>query len=169
MRPSHLAIADWTARRSASGIPAESSACASGQPVRPRRRCFGGAEDVKRGRCAIIADATTSQMPPSQPRASPCRGRAVPVITVRQRPHPWMAIWHGMIRPTPWPAGRAAVLLNYVLRPAVFIGHGNVRWSLNVAGEFRTSKKRCLRFGHGRGRLLSQRLNRSRPLASAFG
>jgi hypothetical protein len=29
----------------------------------------------------------------------------------------------------------------YVLRPAGFIGHCNVRLSLNVAGEFRTSKK----------------------------
>jgi len=32
----------------------------------------------------------------------------------------------------------------YVLRPAGFIGHCNVRLSLNVAGEFRTSKKYCL-------------------------
>jgi hypothetical protein len=46
-----------------------------------------------------------------------------------------------MIRPTTSPAGRAAVLLNYVLRPAGFIGHCNVRSSLNVAGKFRTSKK----------------------------
>jgi len=46
-----------------------------------------------------------------------------------------------MIRPTTSPAGRAAVLLNYVLRPAGFIGHCNVRSSPNVAGEFRTSKK----------------------------
>jgi hypothetical protein len=46
-----------------------------------------------------------------------------------------------MIRPTTPPAGRAAVLLNYVLCPAGFIGHCNVRLSLNVAGEFRTSKK----------------------------
>src|SRR5439155_21448 len=46
-----------------------------------------------------------------------------------------------MIRPTTSPAGRAAVLLNYVLRPAGFTGHCNVRSSLNVAGEFRTSKK----------------------------
>jgi len=30
---------------------------------------------------------------------------------------------------------------NYVLRPAGLIGHCNVRLSLNVAGEFRTSKK----------------------------
>jgi hypothetical protein len=30
---------------------------------------------------------------------------------------------------------------HYVLRPAGFIGHCNVRSSLNVAGEFRTSKK----------------------------
>jgi len=52
-----------------------------------------------------------------------------------------------LIRPTTWPAGRAAVLLDYVLRPAGFIGHCNVRSSLNVAGEFRTSKKSCLRFG----------------------
>src|SRR5947209_2493065 len=43
----------------------------------------------------------------------------------------------------PWPAGRA-VLLNLVLRPAGFIGHCNVRSSLNVGGEFRTSKKYCL-------------------------
>jgi hypothetical protein len=48
------------------------------------------------------------------------------------------------IRPTTSPAGRAAVLLNYVLRPAGFIGHCNVRSSLNVAGEFRTSKKHRL-------------------------
>src|SRR5215472_10012166 len=46
-----------------------------------------------------------------------------------------------MIRPTTPPAGRAAVLLNYVLRPAGFIGHCNVCLSLNVAGEFRTSRK----------------------------
>jgi hypothetical protein len=46
-----------------------------------------------------------------------------------------------MIRPTTSPAGRAAVLLNYVLRSAGFLGHCNVRSSLNVAGEFRTSKK----------------------------
>jgi len=46
-----------------------------------------------------------------------------------------------MIRPTTSPAGRAAVLLNYVLRSAGFIGHCNVRSSLNVADEFRTSKK----------------------------
>jgi hypothetical protein len=46
-----------------------------------------------------------------------------------------------MIRPTTSPAGRAAVLLNYVLRPAGLIGHCNVRSSLNVAGEFKTSKK----------------------------
>jgi hypothetical protein len=46
--------------------------------------------------------------------------------------------------PTTSPAGRAAVLLNYVLRPAGFIGHCNVRSSLNVAGEFRTSKKHRL-------------------------
>jgi hypothetical protein len=49
-----------------------------------------------------------------------------------------------IIRPTTPPAGRAAVLLDYVLRPAGFIGHYNVRLSLNVAGEFRTSKKYCL-------------------------
>jgi hypothetical protein len=48
------------------------------------------------------------------------------------------------IRPTTSPAGRAAVLLNYVLRPAGFIGHCNVRSSLNVGGEFRTSKKHRL-------------------------
>jgi hypothetical protein len=36
---------------------------------------------------------------------------------------------------------RAAVLLNYVLRPAGFIGHCNVRSSLNVAGAFRTVQK----------------------------
>jgi hypothetical protein len=42
------------------GIPADPSASASGQPVRPRRRCFGGAEDSGRGWRAIIADATTS-------------------------------------------------------------------------------------------------------------
>jgi hypothetical protein len=47
-----------------------------------------------------------------------------------------------MIRPTTSPAGRAAVLLN--LRPAGFIGHCNVRSSLNVGGEFRTSKKQRL-------------------------
>jgi hypothetical protein len=46
-----------------------------------------------------------------------------------------------MIRPTTSPAGRAAVLLNYMPRPAGFIGHCNVRLSLNVAGEFMTSKK----------------------------
>jgi hypothetical protein len=66
--------------------------------------------------------------------------------------------------PATSPAERAAVLLNYVLRPAGFIGHCNVRSSLNVAGEFRTSKKRCLRFGYGRRRQLSQRLS-----AAAFG
>jgi len=49
-----------------------------------------------------------------------------------------------MIRPTTSPAGRAAVLLNYVLRSAGFLGHCNVRSSLNVAGEFRTSKKHRL-------------------------
>jgi hypothetical protein len=49
-----------------------------------------------------------------------------------------------MIRATTSPAGRAAVLLNYVLRPAGFIGHCNVCSSLNVGGEFRTSKKHCL-------------------------
>jgi hypothetical protein len=48
---------------------------------------------------------------------------------------------NAQIRPTTSPAGRAAVLLNYVLRPAGFIGHCNVRSSLNVGGEFRTSKK----------------------------
>jgi hypothetical protein len=48
--------------------------------------------------------------------------------------------------PTTWPAGRAAVRFNYVLRPAGFIGHCNVRSSLNLSGAFRTSKKRCLRF-----------------------
>ncbi len=52
-----------------------------------------------------------------------------------------------MIRPTTSPAGRAAVLLNYVLRSAGFIGHCNVRSSPNVAGEFRTSKKYRLCFG----------------------
>jgi hypothetical protein len=46
--------------------------------------------------------------------------------------------------PTTSPAGRAAVLLNYALRPAGFIGHRNVRLSLNVGGEFRTSKKHRL-------------------------
>jgi hypothetical protein len=60
--------------------------------------------------------------------------------------------------PTTWPAGRAAVRFNYVLRPAGFIGHCNVRSSLNVAGEFRTSKKRCLRFGYGRQRSLMRGL-----------
>jgi hypothetical protein len=50
--------------------------------------------------------------------------------------------------PTTWPAGRAAVRFNYVLRPAGFIGHCNVRSSLNLSGAFRTSKKRCLRFGY---------------------
>ena len=49
-----------------------------------------------------------------------------------------------MIRPTTSPAGRAAVLLDYVLRPAGFIGHCNVRSSLNLAGEFMTSKKHRL-------------------------
>src|SRR5262245_59935539 len=50
-----------------------------------------------------------------------------------------------MIRPTTIsPAGRAAVLLDYVLRPAGFIGHCNVHSSLKVVGEFRTSKKHCL-------------------------
>src|SRR5437870_5685927 len=48
------------------------------------------------------------------------------------------------LRPTPSPAARAAVLLTCVLRPAGFIGHCNVRSSLNVAGEFRTSKKHRL-------------------------
>jgi hypothetical protein len=48
------------------------------------------------------------------------------------------------IRPTTSPAGRAAVLLNYMLCPAGFIGHCNVRSSLNVTGEFRTSKKHRL-------------------------
>jgi hypothetical protein len=43
--------------------------------------------------------------------------------------------------PTTSPAGRAAVLLNYALRPTGFIGHCHVRSSLNVGGEFRTSKK----------------------------
>jgi hypothetical protein len=47
----------------------------------------------------------------------------------------------GLGCPTTSPAGRAAVLLDYVLRPAGFIGHCNVRSSLNVGGEFRTSKK----------------------------
>jgi hypothetical protein len=42
---------------------------------------------------------------------------------------------------------RAAVFLNYVLRPAGFIGHCNVRSSLNVAGTFRSSKKHRLCFG----------------------
>jgi hypothetical protein len=46
-----------------------------------------------------------------------------------------------MIRLTTSPTGRAAVLLNYVLRPAGLIGHCNVPSSLNVAGEFRTPKK----------------------------
>jgi hypothetical protein len=46
-----------------------------------------------------------------------------------------------VFRLTTSPDGRAAILLNYVLRPAGFIGHCNVRSSLNVAGEFRTSKK----------------------------
>jgi hypothetical protein len=49
-----------------------------------------------------------------------------------------------MIRPTTSPAGRAAVLLNCVLRPAGFIGHCNVHSSLNVGGEFGTSKKHRL-------------------------
>jgi hypothetical protein len=66
--------------------------------------------------------------------------------------------WLDSVR-QPGQAGRAAVLLDYVLRPAGFIGHCNVRSSLNPAGAFRTSKKRCLRFGHGRHRQLSQRLS----------
>ena len=49
-----------------------------------------------------------------------------------------------MIRPTTSPAGRAAVLLNYVLRPADFIGHCNLRLSLSAGDEFRTSKKHRL-------------------------
>jgi hypothetical protein len=49
VRPPHSAIADCMARRSLSGIPADPSASESGQPVRPRRRCFGGAEDSGRG------------------------------------------------------------------------------------------------------------------------
>jgi hypothetical protein len=48
------------------------------------------------------------------------------------------------IRPTTSPAVRAAVLLNYVLRPADFIGHCNVRLSLSAGDEFRTSKKHRL-------------------------
>jgi hypothetical protein len=67
VRLSHSVIADWMARRSSSGIPADLSASASGQPV--RRRCFVGAEDLGLGRRAIIADATTLRMLPSQPRA----------------------------------------------------------------------------------------------------
>jgi hypothetical protein len=57
-------------------------------------------------------------------------------------PHPQPRLRAGvcMIGPTTSPAGRAAVLLDYVLCPARF------HWSqcpssLNVAGEFRTSKK----------------------------
>jgi hypothetical protein len=46
-----------------------------------------------------------------------------------------------MIRATTSPAGRTAVLLDYVLRPASFIGHCNVRSSLNVGGQFNASKK----------------------------
>ena len=46
-----------------------------------------------------------------------------------------------MIRPTTLPAGRAAVLLDYVPRPAGIIGHCNVRSSLNVGGQFNASKK----------------------------
>jgi hypothetical protein len=56
VRPSHSSIADWMACRSASGIPADPSASASGQPWRLRGRCFGGAEDSERGRRAIISD-----------------------------------------------------------------------------------------------------------------
>ena len=51
-----------------------------------------------------------------------------------------------MIRLTTSPTGRAAVLLNYVLRPAGFIGHCNIRSSLNVAGEFKRPKKHRLCF-----------------------
>jgi hypothetical protein len=40
VRPSHSAIADWMACRSASGIPADPLASASGQPWRLRERCF---------------------------------------------------------------------------------------------------------------------------------
>ena len=54
-RPPHSAIADLMARRSASGIPADLSASASGQPLRPRRRCFRGADDSGRGPREIIA------------------------------------------------------------------------------------------------------------------
>jgi hypothetical protein len=43
VRPSHSAIADWMACRSASGIPADPLASASGQPWRMRERCFGSA------------------------------------------------------------------------------------------------------------------------------
>jgi hypothetical protein len=47
-----------------------------------------------------------------------------------------------MIRARP-PRRPDAPQINYV-PPAGFIGHCNVRLSLNVAGEFRTSKKYCL-------------------------
>jgi hypothetical protein len=104
VRPSHSAIADWMACRSASGIPADPLASASGQPWRLRWRCFGGAEDSERGRRAIISD--------------------------------------NLARPD---ALQFFSTTCYV-RPG-FIGHCNVRSSLNLAGAFRTSKKRCLRFG----------------------
>src|SRR5262245_34470369 len=48
---------------------------------------------------------------------------------------------HGLIRPTTWPAGPAAVLLDYVRRPAGFIGHCNVRSSLTLTTALRPSKK----------------------------
>jgi hypothetical protein len=121
-RPPHSAIADLMARWSASGICAD-LASASGHPLRPRRRCFRGADDSGRGPREIIADKAMDSI--TGPRGDDAsRGAGL-----------------GMVQPTISLAGRAAVLFNYVLRPARFIGHCNVCSSLNVAGEFRTSKK----------------------------
>jgi hypothetical protein len=54
-----------------------------------------------------------------------------------------------MVRPPVRRPDAAQFLLNCMLGPADFIGHCNIRSSLNVASKFRTSKKRCLRVGHG--------------------
>jgi hypothetical protein len=75
VRLSHSAIASWMARRSASGIPADLSASASGQPpLRPRRRCFPGADDSGRGPREIIADETMDSI--RRPRGDDASGGA---------------------------------------------------------------------------------------------
>jgi hypothetical protein len=56
----------------------------------------------------------------------------------------WHEFSYGRASPIHMCRPDAPQFFNYVLRPAGFIGDCNVRSSLNVAGEFRTSKKYCL-------------------------